>query len=117
MKNAKNIKKQKIYKIRRAVAVIVIALAILILILGMKQRNVIKKLALGEDALEMGQEVLDLSKVLSEEPNPPALGAGMIPIKWNGSNWVITTANDSEWYDYSKGKWPNIMLSDRLLQI
>ena len=115
MKKAKNVKKQQIYKRRRAVAMIVIALAILLLILGIKQRNVIKKLASGEEALEMGQDVLDLSKVLSEEPNSPALGTGMIPIKWNGVSWVITTANDKEWYDYSVGKWPNIMLSDRLL--
>lgn len=36
----------------------------------------------------------------------------MIPIKWNGEYWVITTADNSEWYDYSNGKWANVMLSD-----
>ncbi len=36
----------------------------------------------------------------------------MIPIKWNGTNWVITTASDPEWYNYSNGNFATVMLSD-----
>lgn len=48
--------------------------------------------------------------------NSPKLVTGMIPVKWNGSNWVSTTANDPEWYDYSTGtgKWANVTLTDGL---
>ncbi len=50
--------------------------------------------------------------------NTPNLGEGMIPIKWDenlnsgNGNWVITTAEDSEWYDYNEKQWANVMLSD-----
>ena len=44
--------------------------------------------------------------------NKPRLSKGMIPIKWNGSNWVVTDENDSNWFDYSEKKWANVMLSD-----
>lgn len=50
--------------------------------------------------------------------NEPELTEGMIPIKWNGTNWVTTTAEDEEWYDYKENmgdddsKWANVMLSD-----
>ncbi|HHT38406.1 MAG TPA: prepilin-type N-terminal cleavage/methylation domain-containing protein, partial [Mollicutes bacterium] len=30
--------------------------------------------------------------------NAPVLAPGMKPIKWNGTTWVETTENDSEWY-------------------
>ena len=45
-------------------------------------------------------------------PSAPKLSDGMIPVKWNGSNWIRTTASDSEWYDYSQKKWANIVLGD-----
>ena len=57
-----------------------------------------------------------------KQVNTPKLTQGMIPIKWNGTNGVITTGNDPEWYDYidtsASGKtnashWANVMLSDR----
>lgn len=119
MKNKKNIKKQKVYKIRRISAVVLIVLGIFLLIFGVQRRNKIQKLAVGENALEIGGSDLDLSQVLGEEPNPPLLGAGMIPIKWdeNQGMWVITTANDKDWYNYSEGKWANVMLSNRQIFI
>ena len=39
--------------------------------------------------------------------NTPKLGAGMTPIKWNGSSWEETTGDDPEWYDYTAKKWAN----------
>src|SRR5699024_5060409 len=50
-----------------------------------------------------------VDSVLTSEPK---LSAGMIPVKWNGSNWIRTTQYDSEWYDYSKKQWANIVLGD-----
>ncbi len=51
--------------------------------------------------------------------NTPNLGEGMIPIKWDenlnsgNGNWVITTAEDSEWYDYNEKMWANSVTYDR----
>ena len=56
------------------------------------------------------------NELISNEPNQPQLSAGMIPVKWNGTNWIITTANDKDWYDYSKGKPAYIMLNDGYYQ-
>jgi len=52
--------------------------------------------------------------------NPPKLSDGMIPIKHNGTNWVVCSENDEEWYNYvdqaagvdGTSKWANVMLSD-----
>ena len=45
--------------------------------------------------------------------NSPKLSKGMIPIKWNGSNWEVCSKDDSSWYAYDNTKqWANIMLSD-----
>ena len=85
MKKNKNKTKQKVYMRRRILAVVLVVLSIFLLIFVIQKRGKIQKLALGEDALEIGGITLDVSKVLSEDPNPPAVGAGMIPIKWNES--------------------------------
>lgn len=117
MKNKRNIKQQKIYKRRRIAFVVILILLAVILFLSIKSNLSLKKIAKGENALNIEGEALDLSGVLNQEPNPPQLGAGMIPVKWNEDKamWEITTVNDSKWYDYSKGKWANVMLSDRIL--
>ena len=46
--------------------------------------------------------------------NPPLLTPGMIPIKWNGTAWIITTQDDMDWFNYNNTdkKWANVMLSD-----
>jgi len=54
--------------------------------------------------------------------NSPALGEGMIPIKHNGTNWVICSTDDIEWFNYEiqtssteasgTSKWANVMMSD-----
>ena len=44
--------------------------------------------------------------------NKPQISEGMIPVKYNGTNWVICDEDDEEWYDYENKKWANIMLSD-----
>ncbi|MFA5408692.1 MAG: DUF5011 domain-containing protein, partial [Bacilli bacterium] len=46
--------------------------------------------------------------------NAPVLATGMTPIKWDGSAWVTTTADDNEWYNYTETdkKWANAKTSD-----
>ena len=46
--------------------------------------------------------------------NTPNLGEGMTPIKWdsNTNDWVETTGNDPEWYDYSAKEWANARTAD-----
>lgn len=60
------------------------------------------------------------------EANAPEIDENtMIPIKYNGTNWVVTTKSDPDWYNYSTEsvtqsdgtvtearKWANVMLSD-----
>ena len=48
----------------------------------------------------------------SKKVNAPRISQGMIPIKFNGKNWVICSESDTEWYNYDTKKWANIMLSD-----
>ena len=42
----------------------------------------------------------------------PVLAEGMIPIKWNGSNWVKanSTNSNNDWYDYKEKKWANAVM-------
>ena len=42
----------------------------------------------------------------------PKISEGMIPVYWDGSNWVKTTTDDSKWYNYTNKEWANIVLSD-----
>ena len=58
--------------------------------------------------------VLDDSQGTQVVINMPNILDGMIPVKWNGTAWVITVQGDSEWYDYSSSnmKWANVMLRD-----
>ena len=42
----------------------------------------------------------------------PNISEGMIPVYWNGSNWIKTTTDDSKWYNYTNKEWANIVLED-----
>ena len=42
----------------------------------------------------------------------PKISDGMIPVYWNGNNWIKTTTDDSKWYNYTNKEWANIVLSD-----
>ena len=47
-------------------------------------------------------------------PNPPELLTNMIPIKYNGSNWVYADINE-RWYDYGNKEWANaVVLNDNV---
>lgn len=43
----------------------------------------------------------------ADAPNAPVLYKDMIPIKWENSYEVETTANDLDWYNYENRKWAN----------
>ena len=50
---------------------------------------------------------------VSKNVNSPKVTQGMIPVKHNGTDWVVCSKEDSEWYSYDNTKkWANIMLSD-----
>lgn len=97
--------------------IIVVSIILLLLVILFANRNKILKLnqmaGVGYN-VTINQITIDISNVITSTPNVPVLGAGMIPIKWNENAgvWEITTPNDSNWYDYSSGKYANIMLSD-----
>ena len=67
-----------------------------------------------------GVENLGIAKYNDEKKvNAPVLFSGMIPVKLDGGDWVVTTSDDPEWYDYtivSGGpiRYANIMLLDGL---
>lgn len=46
--------------------------------------------------------------------NEPIISDGMVAVKEKDGEWVITSSDDDEWYDYSNGKWATIMLLDEL---
>ena len=49
----------------------------------------------------------------SKNVNSPKVTQGMIPIKYNGTDWVVCSKEDPEWYSYDDTKkWANVMLSD-----
>ena len=61
----------------------------------------------------IGQAEYDITNlVLNDREIIPTISAGMIPIKWNGEQWVITTKEDIDWYDYANGKPAYMMLND-----
>ena len=55
---------------------------------------------------------LVMNNQTSSNVNAPELVQGMTPVKWNGSQWVETTTDDKEWYNYSKKQWANVRLAD-----
>lgn len=100
---------------KKAIIIAILILVILAILLIHNNISKIGKKANNENELQLGNITIDITKVTSEDPNPPVIGAGMIPIKWNEEKgmWEITTKEDPDWYDYENDKWANVMLSDR----
>mgnify|MGYP004494482341 CR=1 FL=1 len=47
------------------------------------------------------------------EVSAPVLAEGMIPVMWDGSNWVkadTTNSNEYAWYSYGDKKWANAVM-------
>ena len=101
-------------KIILLIALILIIIGIIVLTLSKtKQITPIQETATAEYTTIIGETKYDITNlVLKPSEIVPTLSAGMIPIKWNGPQWVITTKNDSDWYNYEESKPAYIMLND-----
>ncbi len=48
---------------------------------------------------------------LTTVPNKPNLmNDALTPVKYNGTNWVITSSSDTSWYNYRKQEWANAVI-------
>lgn len=63
----------------------------------------------------IGEQEFDITNLIEQNPIP-TVSAGMIPVKWDGEYWKITTKEDTEWYDYTNGKPAYMMLNDGVYQ-
>ena len=71
---------------------------------------------LDENAGNEAQGKIHQSKIVvtsydreSNSPNAPVLDNGMIPVTYNGTNWIkadVTNTNN-DWYNYNEQKWAN----------
>jgi len=71
--------------------------------------------------LSMRVNIANIQSSWNGKVNEPVLSEGMIPVKWNDTDkvWVVTTEEDTEWYNYvnqsgdnGESLWANVMLSD-----
>ncbi|HZK00016.1 MAG TPA: hypothetical protein VFC79_08415, partial [Tissierellaceae bacterium] len=44
--------------------------------------------------------------------NHPVLFTGMTPVVWDGEEFIPTTSDDPDWYDYDNQKWANARTQD-----
>lgn len=99
---------------------ILVALVITLLILTLANTRLISRNPIEQAKLEYLTTVIDktydVNNLVAETPNIPLMSAGMIPIKWNGESWQITTKDDIDWYNYNIGKPAYIMLNDGVYQ-
>ena len=93
-------------------SIITITIAIILLLLLIFSEDIIKM----QNKNKIGLSESSSFETIPNEPNIPRISAGMIPIKWNGNYWIITTQDDKEWYDYSTGKLAYMMLNDGTYQ-
>ena len=74
-----------------------------------------------KDAIGGGSIIVSPSRYDEEKGvNKPFVVSGMVPVKIQNGNWVVTNVDDPDWYDYasnSDGKgnlWANVMLLDEI---
>ena len=39
--------------------------------------------------------------------NAPDLNTNLVPVRYNGTNWVVIDPKETQWYDYDKQEWAN----------
>lgn len=61
------------YKRRRAVLVLILLVSSIALVTNIINKTGVQKLANSENALYVGGEEIDISNIISSEPNPPAV--------------------------------------------
>ena len=108
-------------------SIITITILIILLLLLIFSEDIVKlqnknKVGLLENTAQagytttIGDKTYDITNVIAENANIPTISAGMIPVKYDGTYWEITTKNDAEWYDYVSGKPAYMMLNDGVYQ-
>ena len=96
---------------------ILISISILALNKTKSIQKPINQLAQAQYTTTIGSQTFDITNaVLEANEIIPTISAGMIPVKWDGANWVITTKEDEEWYNYANGNPAYIMLNDGVYQ-
>ena len=67
------------------------------------------------DEIDLGEQKISTCEFnLAKNVNEPQISEGMIPVKHNGTNWVICSKDDNDWYSYTSEDrlWANVMLCD-----
>ena len=74
--------------------------------------DIIVKVGFTTDSIVSPRKELKNEVILVTAANAPLLAEGMIPIKWDGSNWVKadSTNSNNDWYDYVNKKWANAVM-------
>ncbi len=70
------------------------------------------KVVVGEDKTAVYDDMYNETKGV----NKPLLVEGMIPVRNINGKWIVTNAEDTNWYDYSSDSnmWANVMLNDEI---
>lgn len=113
----------KLGRYEKGVILTGISVAIILLIIialdGIKNINKIGKTEEQQKVqytTKIGNAEYSIDNSVTNVPNTPVLSAGMIPIKREEDNWVITKQSDNNWYNYQNGKPAYIMLNDGVYQ-
>ncbi len=74
--------------------------------------DIIVKVGFTTDSIVSPRKELNNEVILATGANAPLLAEGMIPIKWDGTNWVKadSTNSNNDWYDYVNKKWANAVM-------
>lgn len=101
-----------------ATIVVLIGLSILTLVLNKTDKisKTVEEEAKAQYISTIGNETFDITNAVTINANVPTVTAGMIPVKFDGNYWQITTKDDTDWYDYSNKKPAYVMLNDGVYQ-
>ena len=76
--------------------------------------DIIVKVGFTPDSIVSPRKELKNEVILVTVANAPLLAEGMIPIKWDGSNWVkadVTNQDENyRWYNYDEKQWANAVM-------
>lgn len=65
------------------------------------------------NSIENNEEIINVSKIDKSGASTPILDTNMIPVIYDGANWIKATFNneyDQNWYNYNEKKWANAVL-------
>ena len=119
-------KKKQHKPIRQIITLTILAILLLLLIFAEDIIKLSNKNKIAKNNLETSEpkytttiqnNTYDITNLIQDPKDiKPTLSAGMIPIKRDGENWIITTSNDKDWYDYTEYKPAYMMLNDGVYQ-